>query len=622
MQSAKELIAVSKKLASGEFLLAPTILDDESVSLASLDAMIYNKVRNMITGNIIKNGSKSKILIKPVVHSLIGKIVKSMAYIYDSDKDARSTLQIGLVLSGYSDFFKHKAAQILLKGWTCGAFINEILNDANIKQFIQDSLGSLQRILDKYSCIKDSPEGVQDIILYTDCETSHPFHKSLIRDVLLNANVIDRGDDFIEVFDDIKLCEGAMQKPYKMIQIANANLSPLIWNKGNQTALQLLEHGSRSQDILPSNSFYLQAHINQNHIEFILNKVVAEALVEKVEQKATFTVKEETLAVNNIIDSACDIMWGYYQSLGMDCKLFNSCCEDHRYEMLSLQNERQFSCEDIDMYQDIPISRSCACSLSTTHRSLLEIGLKPAVGEVAASIVSSIAANDMFGAYHVSALIITGGIDVFASNPYYYYQINRIFQESLNKYLQTHQRSIVVFLSREAVMACNTLGTWRDKNQIFGRGDYTQLSSASFGIKYFAKDVVKQGSFSGMFEYDGTSYRKNKVVRGFPNLIILSKEDRLTYEGLSKVLVLHNYEIRRIGLYASNSPEDDTSWQRIWFHTGFRMNYSYPLTVKIYPESHSSTIKVEFTYIEFSKKAPILQRKTITIHERLVLTQD
>ncbi|KAI8645211.1 hypothetical protein BD408DRAFT_480717 [Parasitella parasitica] len=638
MQSANELVAVSRKLASSDFLLAPTILDDESISLASLDAMIYSKVRNMITGT--KDGSKSRIQIKPAVHALIGKIVKCIAIIYDSNKDGGSCLQVGAILSEYSNFFKHKAAQTLLKGWTCGAFINEILNDANIKQFIQDGLGSLQRILDKYSSAKDSPEGVQDIVLYTDCETSHPFHKRLIRDILLDANVIDSENKLISVFDDMKLCEGAMQKPYKIIQIANANLPPIIWNDDRHTAPQVLKHGCHSLDLLPSNSFYLQAHIYRYHVEFILNKVVAETLVEDVEQKATFTVQEETLVIENILDSACDIIWSHYQALDFDDEALNSCCDNHSYGMSSaksyncfsanfktlmskwLQNEHPFSGKEIDMYQNVSISDSCACSLNTTQRLVLEIGLKPAVREIAASIVSSLAANDMFGAYNVAALIMTWDNNVFASNPYYDYHVSRMFKESLNNCLQTHQRNLVIFLSRETVIACKTLGIWRNgRKQIFGRGDYTQLSSASYGIKYFAKDVVKQGSFSGIFEYDGSSYSKNKVTRSFLNLIILSRDDRLTNKGYSKILVLHNYDVHRIGLYTSNSLENDANWQRIWFQTNFCMNYSYPLTVKISPQSHSSTIKVEFTYIESSQKNPILQNKTIIIHERLILTQ-
>lgn len=82
MQSAKELIAISKKLAASNFLLSPTILDDESVCASSFDTMIYIKVKNMVTSHIISNGPKNTIHNKPGVHTLIGKIVKNIAYIY------------------------------------------------------------------------------------------------------------------------------------------------------------------------------------------------------------------------------------------------------------------------------------------------------------------------------------------------------------------------------------------------------------------------------------------------------------------------------------------------------------------------------------------------------------
>lgn len=82
MQSAKELIAISKQIAASNFLLSPTILDDESVCVSSFDTMIYIKVKNMITSRITSNGPKNTIHNKPGVHTLIGKIVKNIAYIY------------------------------------------------------------------------------------------------------------------------------------------------------------------------------------------------------------------------------------------------------------------------------------------------------------------------------------------------------------------------------------------------------------------------------------------------------------------------------------------------------------------------------------------------------------
>lgn len=200
------------------------------------------------------------------------------------------------------------------------------------------------------------------------------------------------------------------------------------------------------------------------------------------------------------------------------------------------------------MYESISISKNCSCSLKISQRMLLEIGLKSAIKNIATIIVSSLASDNLFGNYNVSALMIIGDLNIFASNSYYKYHSNANFQDFVLKCLQVHQKSPAIFFGEEDLMASKFIGDWvSDKRQIFGKGSYTQLSSASYGIKFFAKDIVKHGSFNGMYEYDENSYKKNRVVNAFPNLIILSRNDILTQDGSSKRLVLHNYDIRRIG---------------------------------------------------------------------------
>lgn len=54
MQSAKELIIVSKKLAASDFFLTPTVLENELFCLSTLENMIYSKVKRMIIKSIVK----------------------------------------------------------------------------------------------------------------------------------------------------------------------------------------------------------------------------------------------------------------------------------------------------------------------------------------------------------------------------------------------------------------------------------------------------------------------------------------------------------------------------------------------------------------------------------------
>jgi len=206
------------------------------------------------------------------------------------DKEGRSDNYIDVVLSAYSSFFEYKSVRDFLNGWTCGAFIDELLNDADIKLLIQQSLDSFKRILEKYSLVKNSPESIQDIILYADCENSNVFLKSLVRDILLKEGIIDQENDFMDTCNDMRLCEGAMQKPCKMIQIANALLPPMIQNDDDQVVFEPKQYRRQETNILPSNSFYLQARMHQHSINFILNKVVTVSVVDNIEQKSTFTV--------------------------------------------------------------------------------------------------------------------------------------------------------------------------------------------------------------------------------------------------------------------------------------------------------------------------------------------
>ena len=79
MQCAKELIAVSKKLAVSDFLLTPTVLDDESVCISGLDKIIHSKIERMFTTRQNVNNTNLK---KSELHWLAGEILQDLDYIY------------------------------------------------------------------------------------------------------------------------------------------------------------------------------------------------------------------------------------------------------------------------------------------------------------------------------------------------------------------------------------------------------------------------------------------------------------------------------------------------------------------------------------------------------------
>jgi hypothetical protein len=78
MQSAKELIAVSKKLALSDFLLTPTILDDESIDLSSFNKIVLNKIEKMFT---IRQNTNNRTLKNSVLRRLAEEVLRNLDYI-------------------------------------------------------------------------------------------------------------------------------------------------------------------------------------------------------------------------------------------------------------------------------------------------------------------------------------------------------------------------------------------------------------------------------------------------------------------------------------------------------------------------------------------------------------
>ena len=79
MQCAKELIAVSKKLAASDFLLTPTVLDNESIYLSSFDEIVQNIIERML---ITRQNANNTTLNESELHRLTNQIIRRLCYIY------------------------------------------------------------------------------------------------------------------------------------------------------------------------------------------------------------------------------------------------------------------------------------------------------------------------------------------------------------------------------------------------------------------------------------------------------------------------------------------------------------------------------------------------------------
>lgn len=246
-----------------------------------------------------------------------------------------------------SSLSNNKTIQKVLQYWTFGSFKIEILSDPDIQHFIQKISDSFKTLLCKYGPVKNSPEGIQGIFLYTSFVQANELCRDIVKDTLLNSNIIGaKYDEFGYGFDEGSLCQAAMQKPYKMVQIANILSPPILWGENSLLYPNLIEYDWHEEGLLQSNSFYVQSRVYENHISFILNKVIAVPSTKYPSQKSIFTVQERTIDIENIIDTACDIIWDHLQALDFEnyenWPLQNRCGE-HYKEEVSVENYAYFS---------------------------------------------------------------------------------------------------------------------------------------------------------------------------------------------------------------------------------------------------------------------------------------
>lgn len=175
---------------------------------------------------------------------------------------------------------------------------------------------------------------------------------------------------------------------------------------------------------------------------------------------------------------------------------------------------------------------------------ILEIGLKPAISNIATLIASSLADNDLFGLYNVSSLIITGVCE--KSESIYQRYRNRLIREKMYTFLQKHKKKPVVFFSFEEMKTCMFLGSWAfGVSQILEKGNYTQISSTSYIIEF----TVRTGPNNRIYEYDGKSHRilsQNNLKLNTYSFLALKQGDILGKKILYKKFVFRDCIVKYI----------------------------------------------------------------------------
>ncbi|KAL7326641.1 hypothetical protein PS15p_208944 [Mucor circinelloides] len=634
MQCAKELIAVSRKLASSDFLLVPSVLSSRSVCLPIMNDVLPNAIKRTIANfrneYIIQHGVNTE---DEQPESEVSKAIAKLAdLLHGTRKKHFSSRKVGAILQ-YSYFNEYQLQG--LENSQANRFYMKVSHDARVQQRARAVCDFLRASLDEYVTISNAPDGVRSVILsHANNELEWSLHSFCIEQALLQAKIIEPEEKFTYVQCE----EGALQRPVKMTQIANAVLSPVIQEDAEEEELDefAFTNDQEANGIsLPLNSFYLQATIGKRQIDFMLNKVINVPLVK------LFTVQEKTIEIDDIMDTTFVAMWNYYQLLESNGHLdaLSAFCEEHKDIILSLSHYECFSTnmpnlfnawfrdnndilsnEELDAYQSISIDKECTCTLNISCRMLLEAGLKPAISGIAETIVGTILSNDHFGLYQVAALFVKKSVDFIDVS------FERFLEEKLAKLFQSRQRRpTMLFINEERG---HLMG------QYLVRGSYTQVSDSNYAVKLsFRTD--RNSFYCGVLDnhlgaytdipgrcmaWKGNSDGQIESYLFESRCTILKKGEDLSSIGVGKSFFLPKCDNPMIVCDISSSFEDDTFQIEASQMDFFCEDVCFYTTINILPVHHSATLKIAVSGITISNKGVAFDEyKSVDIHERLVL---
>ncbi|GAN08285.1 hypothetical protein MAM1_0197c07794 [Mucor ambiguus] len=609
-QCANEVIAVSKRLASSDFLLVPSILSSRSICLPKPDEAISKAIKAKLA--ILRNNYKLQHgfnmedgVSEFEVLQIETKLTEMLFWAKLPSRFVGKT--IGDILPSI-DLDRDQLQYI--RDYQLDQFVIELAHDTNVQQHTKAVCDFLETSMDEYG-LKNAPDGVHSIILSCDDRAfAIGLHRFYIQKALLQAKIIQPGDDFTTTRYRTPYREGALQRPLKITQMVNTLLPPLVHSEVFDKVD--LRDGKESNSILlPLNSFYLQANISKRQVSFILNKVVkAPSSQTPVE---LFTVQERIVDMNSILTSTSDIMWVYYQRLASEgCldELIN-CCQEHENNTLSLdhyecfianirilidswfRNKESLSNDGLDKYHLISINKDCTCALKMSHRMLLEAGLKPAVTSITEIIVGTTLSNDYFGLYPISVLFVKGSID-FIDNKFTSYSLGQYIQERLRTLFQRRQpKLITVFVNKETDDATR---------QYLVRGSYKQISSSTYSLGL----EIETNRFDFCYGLLGEYHSTYTDLPGTYSDLKQSLEASYLYKSEYSIL---------------NKGEDLPN-------TGIRRTFYFPeclhiKIVDILPVHHSSALRIAaFSITTWDPEALHQQYNAADIHERLSLKRE
>ncbi|KAI8645931.1 hypothetical protein BD408DRAFT_410858 [Parasitella parasitica] len=564
-----------------------------------------------------------------------------------------------IIQNGRHDLDESKLKSCL-EGINCGSLVAEICSNPKIRLFLTNTCHSVKKVLSAFNPVKNSPDGIHSVVTFdsaafTKNEGEHLLYKHLLHTTFVSEKVAEIRNYYRPyIMFGNQISEGAMQKPFTMIRIVNSLLPPAILQLREELDIDDSSHDSINQrrikkapvkdeiDLFLPNSFHIHAQVKDDYIKFILNKVVEVSLSDGVSIKSTFTTKEKEIRMESTVNSVCNHILSRSQmsEFQEDKESLLQQCSQHQtenglskasyyYFFNSLKQlietwmfEESPPLQDrLYMYRLTQIkSNSCGCILQVSPHTVLEIGLKPVIKHVATMIATSLADNGFFGQYNISSLIITGLCD--KNELLYFYHCKAILREAVYASLQRHIKRLVVFFNLQELKACRFIGTWEgDFEQILEKGRYVQIQSTGIIIKLTLHD--KQDC-NRIYEYkEGSCEMPSRVTKEFETYYFLASNqcDIVNQSGLSKKFFVRGCAIKDMRIHAVDSFLD-LSKLVCGNYVGSAsinstVNFSFPITLNIIPESNTSTVKFELSWIDSSYDEKT--KEAFQMHDRLTL---
>lgn len=199
--------------------------------------------------------------------------------------------------------------------------IKAIIKDIDIQQCLKNMCNFMNDSIRSHGSFSKSPDGIQNACLMGYKEWKS-FVVMVIKDTLADKRFVHRSIRYIPGIYLDSCFSAVIQRFLKLLQVTNIVLPSVIVNE--RGSIETTSATTTTHKLLSPSSFYVQAKIRPDHVDFTLNKIIETSLSSGTVQ--TFTVQEKSIKIQNMISSACDNLWNHLEE---HQKHFRKYCENH-----------------------------------------------------------------------------------------------------------------------------------------------------------------------------------------------------------------------------------------------------------------------------------------------------